>query len=89
MKKPFMQLSYEERVVIGSLRAAGSSIRSIAVALDRSPNTIARELREKKVKGEYVVKKAQHKTYYRRYLSKRQCMKVAMDAPMTRFVKEK
>ena len=87
--RQYKQLSYEERVLVGSLHAAGSSARSIATLLGRSPNTIARELREKKVKGEYAVKKAQHKTYYRRYLSKRDCMKVAMDAPMSRFVKKK
>jgi len=57
--------------------------------LNRSPNTISRELREKKVKGRYVVKKAQHKTYVRRYLSKRDCMKVALDSELSRFVKEK
>ena len=89
MGTSFTQLSYEERVLIGSLSAAGSSVRSIAAALDRSPNTIARELREKKIKGRYTVKKAQHKTYVRRYLSKRDCMKVALDSEMSRFVKEK
>lgn len=89
MRKKFAQLSYEERVLIGSLHKTGASVRSIAAMLGRSPNTISRELREKKVKGRYVIKKAQHKTYVRRYLSKRDCMKVAMDAEVSRFVKEK
>ena len=89
MARSFNQLSYEERVLIGSLYAAGSSVRSIAAALDRSPNTISRELREKRVKGRYVVRKAQHKTYVRRYLSKRDCMKVALNAEMCRFVKNR
>jgi len=88
-KKSFAQLSYEERVLIGSLHAAGTSARSIATVLDRSPNTIARELREKKVNGTYVVKKAQHKTYWRRYISKRNCMKVALDPVLSAFVREK
>lgn len=87
--RKYVQLSYEERVLVGSLHAAGSSARSIAAVLGRSPNTIARELREKKVKGEYIVKKAQHKTYYRRYLSKRDCMKVVLDGELSRFVKKK
>lgn len=85
----FNQLSYEDRVLIGSLHKAGSSVRSIATLLGRSPNTISRELREKKVKGMYVVKKAHHKTYVRRYLSKRDCMKVALDAELSQFVKKK
>ena len=88
-QKSFSHLSYEERVLIGSLQRAGSSARSIAAILGRSPNTISRELREKKVKGRYVCKKAHHKTYVRRYLSKRDCMKVALDAELSHFVKEK
>ncbi len=89
MKKSFSQLSYEERVLIGSLHTAGSSARSIAAMLGRSPNTISREIKEKRVNGRYVVKKAHHKTYVRRYLSKRDCMKVALDAELCHFVTEK
>jgi len=87
--RKYAQLSYEERVLVGSLHRAGISARSIAALLGRSPNTISRELREKRVKGRYVVKKAQHKTYVRRYLSKRDCMKAAMDGEVSRFVREK
>lgn len=86
--KKFRQLSYEERVKIETLKAQGESIRLIASVLGRSPNTISRELREKKVKGAYNPKKAQHKTYWRRYRSKRNCMKVAMDKELTGFVRE-
>jgi IS30 family transposase len=89
MVRSFRQLSYEERVLTGSLHKAGSSVRSIAALLGRSPNTISRELREKKVKGRYVVKKAQHKTYVRRYLSKSDCMKVALNSELSQFVKKR
>lgn len=85
----YTQLTYEERVVIGTLHNEGVSGRSIATLLDRSPNTISRELREKKVKGVYVPKKAQHKTYWKRYRSKRDCMKVAMNKDLQTFVIEK
>jgi IS30 family transposase len=87
--KRYHQLSYEERVKIEVLQAGGESVRSIAKTLGRSPNTIALELKGKKVKGAYGAKKAQHKTYWRRYLSKRNCMKVAMDRDLGRFVREK
>lgn len=83
------QLSYEERVKIEVLRLRGESSRSIAKALDRSPNTIARELREKRVHGVYTPKKAQHKTYWRRYLSKRNCLKVALNQELHHLVREK
>jgi transposase, IS30 family len=85
----FVQLSYEERVEIAALRRDGLSVRSIAMRLKRSPNTISRELREKNVKGRYMPKKAQRKTYWRRHLSKRNCMKVALDSKLSGFVDEK
>lgn len=85
----YHQLSYEERVQIEVLKEKGESIRSIAKALGRSPNTVSQELKEKKVRGVYTPKKAHHKTYWRRYRSKRNCLKVAMDKNLTLFVREK
>ncbi len=91
MKKgtKYKQLSYEERVKIETLNSNGKSIRSIAKMLQRSPNTIALELREKTVGGSYLSKKAQHKTYWRRYRSKRNCMKVALNRELGGLVTEK
>ena len=88
-RKYFKQLSYEERIKITTLRERGDSIRAIARILGRSPNTIARELREKQVRGRYVPKKAQGKTYWRRYRAKRNCLKVALDPLLARFVRDK
>lgn len=82
----YHHLSYEERVALAALAAGGASLRSIARTLGRSPNTIARELREKRVRGAYFPKKAQHKTYWRRYLSKRGCMKVALSRELADLV---
>ena len=41
----YEQLSLDERCEIARLRAAGSSIRQIAAALDRPPSTVSRELK--------------------------------------------
>lgn len=82
----YRQLSFEERVQIELLKRSGVSIRGIAQLLGRSPNTISRELREKLVQGVYLPTKAQHKTYYRRYLSKQQCLKVSKDPYVAKFV---
>lgn len=82
----YQQLSFEERVQIELLKRNGVSIRGIARLLERSPNTISRELKEKQVHGVYLPKKAHHKTYYRRYLSKRTCLKVARDPYLSWFV---
>lgn len=84
--KKYKQLTFEERVQIELLKRSGVSIRGIGRVLGRSPNTISRELREKLVNGLYLPKKAHHKTYYRRYLSKRQCLKVSLDSYLTQFV---
>jgi transposase, IS30 family len=85
----YTQLSYEERVQIEVLKREGCGVRAIARALERSPSTISRELEEKTVRGRYIPKKAHHKTYWRRYRSKRNCMKVAMSPPLITLVHEK
>lgn len=83
----YQQLSYEERVSIETLLRRGLSMRSIARTLGRSPNTIARELREKQVQNTYRPRKAHHKTYVRRWRSKVNCMKVAMSPELTTLVR--
>jgi len=85
----YKQLSYEERIQIDVLKRNGVSVRGIAAVLERSPNTISRELKEKQVKGLYIPKKAHHKTYWRRYQSKRGCLKVALSPPLIALVHEK
>lgn len=45
MGRSYDQLSLDDRCEIARLSANGSSIRQIAAALDRSPSTIARELK--------------------------------------------
>jgi len=44
----YHHLSFEERVQIELLKRSGVSIRGIALVLDRSPNTISREFKERK-----------------------------------------
>ena len=45
MGQVYEQLSIEERCRLSQMRQEGSSIRKIAAALDRSPSTMARELK--------------------------------------------
>lgn len=85
----YHQLSYEERIQIALLKEQGESIRSIAKKVCRSPNTIAKELQEKMVNGLYIPKKAQHKTYWHRYRSKINCMKVAVSKELTNLLYDK
>ncbi len=61
-----MQLSESDRREIKGFLKKKYTLRYIAELMGRSPNTIALEVRRNKVKGRYIPKKAQHKTYVRR-----------------------
>jgi transposase, IS30 family len=87
--KTFKHLCFEERFVIEKLLKGRVRTREIARFLGRSPNTVSREIRKNMVKGEYWADKAHHKAYFKRWRSKRQCLKVAMDLFLHRFVDEK
>ena len=62
MKKKYHHLSFEERFAIEVMYRKGTEIRSIAEFLDRSPNTISREIQKHSVNGEYNANKAKQKS---------------------------
>src|SRR3989344_1973697 len=88
-KKKYSHLSEKERFVIEKLFVAGVRLREIARFLLRSPNTVSREVSKNSVNGMYLAVKANHRAYFKRWRSKRQCMKVAMDQFLCRFVEKK
>lgn len=88
-KKKFSHLSEKERFVIEKLFVAGVRLREIARFLLRSPNTVSREINKNSVSGQYLAEKANHRAYFKRWRSKRQCLKVAMDRFLCRFVEQK
>jgi IS30 family transposase len=75
-----------ERRSIERAKQSGKSMRWIARRLERSPSSISDEIKNNSVKGEYVARKAIHKSKQRRRDSKIQCMKVAMDTDLKQFV---
>lgn len=85
----YKHLSFEERFTIEKLYEAHVAIREIAGFLDRSPNTVSRELNRNRVDGVYDARKAKQKAYARRWRAKRQCLKVAMDSFLVNFVEAK
>jgi transposase, IS30 family len=89
MRKKYQHLSFEERFAIEKLYGAGIEIRRIAELLARSPNTISREIGHNSVRSAYVANRAKEKASMRRWRAKGQCLKVAMDAFLSRFVEEK
>jgi IS30 family transposase len=87
--KTYKHLSFEERFMIEKLWRGNVSIREIALFLGRSPNTISHELKKNLVKGNYEAEKAQLKVNQRRWRAKRQCLKVALDSFLVRYVEAK
>lgn len=75
--------------MIEKLLIRRTSIRGIGLVLDRSPNTVSREIERNSVCGIYAADKAKHKAWVKRKYSKQQCLKVAMDSFLARFVEEK
>lgn len=86
MKKTYEHITDAERRSIERGLHAGLSCRAIANRLSRSPNTIAVEIRTNRVNGIYTARKANHKASVRRKYAKVQCMKVAMDKQLKRYV---
>lgn len=66
----------------------GESRRFIADKLGRSLSAVSDEIRLNSVKGTYTAEKAAHKARVRRQNSKLQCMKVATDPDLKKFVTE-
>jgi len=87
--KTYTHISEKERFTIETLLRSSVSIRTIAKFLGRSPNSIAREIKKNAVCGQYIAQKAHKKAKFKRWRGKRQCLKVAMDTFLRRFVEKK
>lgn len=66
----------------------GESQRFIARKLGRGVSSISDEIKLNSVKGKYTAEKAEHKAYVRRKNSKVDCLKVALDSDLEKFVIE-
>ena len=84
----YSHLDLIERKKIEKFLKQGKSIRGIARLLDRGVSCISNEIKNGKVKGIYHWKKAENKAILRRRESKFQCMKVAVDSDLKKFVIE-
>jgi len=84
--KAFTHLCLGERKKIEKWLGNNKSLREIAGALQRSVSSICDEVNNNSVKGIYNAVKAQHKADVKREQSKRDCLKVAMDTELQKFV---
>lgn len=84
----FKHFDLSEREKIERFLRKGKSLRWMASALGRSASGVSDEIKNNSVKGGYSAKKANHKAYAKRWASKRDCLKVAMDSSLKKFVIE-
>lgn len=82
----YTHLCFGERKKIERLLRKKKSIRAIALMLGRGVSCISNEIKLGIVKDTYDAKKAEAKAILRRRESKIQCMKVAMDKELKKFV---
>ena len=88
-KKKYVHLNDGERFCIQVLYSAGRLVRHIAKVLGRSPNTISREIEKNSVNGVYESDKAKQKASAKRWRAKKQCLKVALNPFLCKFVIER
>jgi len=84
----FKHFCFFERKRIEHFLRKGKSLRFIVTKLGRSLSAISDEIKLNNVNGKYDAEKAEHKARLRRQNSKLQCMKVAMDIDLKKFVTE-
>jgi len=83
------KLTKSERSEIMILYKKGYSMRKIALALERSPNTISYEIKKNSVCGKYQARKAHNKARVRKRTSKFQWKKINQDEALRTYIIEK
>lgn len=86
MGQKYDHLRYEDRVKIEHWHNSGKSARFMARELGRSPNTISYELKNLKVSGGYLAKKASVKAYQKRYHARTWSNKVVRNKAIRELV---
>jgi transposase, IS30 family len=89
MGKLYNHLSYEDRVKIEHWQAQDKSIRFMARELGRSPNTVSYELKNLKVSGAYIARKASVKAYQKRYYARTWSNKVVRGKELREYIDAK
>jgi IS30 family transposase len=84
--KAFRHLCLGERKKIEKWLRKNMSLRNISRALGRSVSSVSDEIKENSVKGIYDAAKAQRKADVKRANSKRDCLKVAQNPELQKYV---
>ena len=89
MREQYVHIDERERRSIERLLGTGKSVRKIAERLGRSVSSISEEVSKRKVQGVYTTRKAAHKAYVKRKYAKKDCLKIALDADLKKYVGDK
>jgi IS30 family transposase len=84
-----VHVTAEERFLIEMCLQAGDSYRAVAKRLKRGVSTVSEEVSENGGRQAYDAKKAHQRAYLKQRWKKRDCLVVAMDPFLARFVEEK
>jgi transposase, IS30 family len=82
-------LSDEERFCIEKMCRAGDSFGKIGRTLERGLSTISEEVKANGGREKYGAKAAIRRAYWKQYMKKKGCNKVALDGHLTKFVEKK
>ena len=82
-------LTKEERFLIEKCLKAGDSYREIVKRLGRGLSTIAEEVAANGGREKYDGEKAHHRAYLKQHFKKKDCLKVALDDFLAKFVEER
>lgn len=86
-KQAYNHLTFEERRHVEYLKnTLDKSARYIAEEMNRSPNTIANEIRDGTILGEYYAKIGQKKADFKRRRSKTKLLKILLDGELRKKI---
>lgn len=86
-KQRYNHLTFEERKHIEYLKnTLDKSARYIAFEMDRSPNTIANEIKDGTILGEYYAEIGQKKADFKRRRSKTKLLKILLDGELRKKI---
>src|SRR5688572_13537222 len=85
--RKYRHFSIEERCEIARRSKAGQSIRQVASALDRSPSSIARELKRNAASGDYAPTYATEQAHARRWKGSKLLRKPQLQAQVLELLR--
>lgn len=85
-KSKFFHIKFKDRIVIDALFSQGFKKKKIAERIGKSKNAVGYEILTNSVNKKYNAEKANFKAYQKRWIARRNVMKVATDKELRNYV---